>query len=136
MENIRKIIKEHLLLERRIAQLSDNFTLNFGFDVSTSKHTRDRLNLGRSGISGRVMSNEEIIYVIEKFKRDIAEHIINGDILDGDEFVIKDSETNIDCAIIAQIIDNFYWSLLVKTIFPSSENFSLLTGPNQLILTK
>ena len=42
------------------------------------------------------MSNEEIIYVIEKFKRDIAEHIINGDILDGDEFVIKDSETNID----------------------------------------
>ena len=57
MENIRKIIKEHLLLERRIAQLSDNFTVNFGFDVSTSKHTRDRLNLGRSGISGRLMSN-------------------------------------------------------------------------------
>ncbi len=134
--NLRKLIKEHLLLEKRIAQLSDSFNVTFGFDVVTSKHTRDRLNLGRGGISDRVMYNEDIIHVIEKFKRDIAENIINGYILDGDVFVVKDSETNIDCAILAHILEDYYWSLLITTIFPSSENFSLLTGADQLVLKK
>jgi hypothetical protein len=136
MKNIRKLIKEHLLLEKRVAQLTDNFNVTFGFDVLTSKHTRDRMNLGRSGLSDRVMSNSDVINIIEKYKRDIAENIINGHILDGDEFVIKDKESNIDCAILAQIVEDFYWTLFIKTIFPSSESFSLLVGDEQIVLSK
>ena len=136
MNSIRKIIKEHLILEKRIAQISDSFEITFGFDITTSKHTRDRMNLGRKGISDRVISNSEIIGVLEKYKRDIAQNIINGHILDGDEFVIKDSESKIDFAILGQFIEDYYWSLFVKTIFPSSESFSLLVGDEQIVLSK
>lgn len=136
MNSIRKIIKEHLLVEKRIAQISDNFQVSFGFDIITSKHTKDRMNLGRAGISDRIISNSDIIEVLEKYKRDIAENIINGYIVDGDEFVIKDSSSKIDFAIIAQFIEDYYWSLFVKTIFPSSESFSLLVGDEQLVLSK
>jgi hypothetical protein len=136
MNSIRKIIKEHLILEKRIAQISDSFEITFGFDITTSKHTRDRMNLGRKGISDRVISNSEIIGVLEKYKRDIAQNIINGHILDGDEFVIKDLESKIDFAILSQFIEDYYWSLFVKTIFPSSESFSLLVGDEQIVLSK
>jgi len=134
--NLRKLIKETLLLERKIAQMSDTFQVTFGFDVSTSKHTRDRSNLGREALSNRIISNQEIIDVIEKYKRDIAEAIINGYIIDGDKFAIKDKESKIDCAILATIVDDNYWSLFILTIFPSSENFGLLTAQDQFILSK
>jgi len=136
MKNIRNLIKEHLLLERKIAQISDTFQVTFGFDISTSKHTRDRSNLGRGGLSDRIISNQKIIDVIEKYKRDIAEAIINGYIVDGDKFVIKDKESKIDFAILATINDDNYWSLLILTIFPSSDSFGLLVAQDQLVLSK
>lgn len=134
--NLRKLIKETLLLERKIAQISDTFQITFGFDISTSKHTRDRSNLGREGLSDRVISNQEIIDVIEKYKRDIAEAIINGYIIDGDKFVIKDKDSKIDCAILATILDDNYWSLLILTIFPASDSFGLLVAQDQFVLSK
>lgn len=134
--NLRKLIKETLLLERKIAQISDTFEVTFGFDIATTKHTRDRSNLGREGLSNRIISNQEIINIIEKYKRDIAESIINGYIVNGDRFVIKDEESKIDCAILAKIISNNYWSLLVVTVFPASDNFGLLVGEDQFVLSK
>ena len=134
MTSLKKIIKEHLILEKRIAQISDRLEISFGFDILTTKHARDRSNLGREGISDRVISNQTIIDIMEKCKRKISEYIINGYILDEEPFVIKDRELNIDLAVIPQFVEDYYWNLLVKTVFPSSENMGLLVGPDQLVI--
>lgn len=134
MTSLKKIIKEHLILEKRIAQISDRLEISFGFDILTTKHARDRSNLGREGISDRVISNQTIIDIMEKCKRKISEYIINGYILEEEPFVIKDRELNIDLAVIPQFVEDYYWNLLVKTVFPSSENMGLLVGPDQLVI--
>ena len=134
MTSLKKIIKEHLILEKRIAQISDRLEISFGFDILTTKHARDRSNLGREGISDRVISNQTIIDIMEKCKRKISEYIINGYILEEEPFVVKDRELNIDLAVIPQFVEDYYWNLLVKTVFPSSENMGLLVGPDQLVI--
>jgi hypothetical protein len=134
MNSLRHIIKEHLLLEKRIAQISDSFKISFGYDILTTKHARDRANLGREGISSRVISNATIINIIEKCKRKISEYIINGYIDDSMAFIIKDREFNIDLAIKPQLVEKYYWTLLVITVFPSTEGLGLLFGEDQLVI--
>ena len=134
MESIRKIIKEHLILEKRIAQISDSLEISFGYDILTSKHARDRSNLGREWISDRVISKQTIIEIIEKCKRKISEFIVNGYIDNELPFVIKDNEFNIHMAVIPQFVEDYYWNLLVKTIFPASDNMGLLVAQDQLVI--
>lgn len=134
MNSLRHIIKEHLLLEKRIAQISDSLKVTFGYDITTTKHARDRANLGREGISNRVISNDTIINVIEKCKRKISEYIINGYIDDNIDFIIKDRELNIDLAINPRFVEEYYWTLVVKTVFPSSEKMGLLFGEDQIVI--
>lgn len=136
MKTLKTIIKETLLLEKRIAQITDNFRVGFAFDISTTQHARDRMTSGRPGISDRVVSNSELVAIMEKYKRDVAEKIILHYILEGDEFVIKDDETGIHLAILALRENDFYWTLLIKTVFQSSPGASLRVAKNQLVISK
>jgi hypothetical protein len=42
MRNLRQIIKEELLLEKRITQVRTSFEVAFSFDVKKTKHADDR----------------------------------------------------------------------------------------------
>jgi transcriptional regulator with XRE-family HTH domain len=77
MNTLRGLIKENLLLEKRIGQISANFEIVFGFDVITTKHSKDRSG-GREELEGynqRPVDNKEIVEVLNMFKKDIAEKI-------------------------------------------------------------
>ena len=77
---------------------------------------------------------ETLENVIEKCKRKISEYIINGYIDDNIDFIIKDREFNIDLAINPRFVEEYYWTLVVKTVFPSSEKMGLLFGEDQLVI--
>lgn len=134
MNSLRQIIKEHLLLEKRIAQLTDSFKISIAYDIITTKHARDRSNIGREGLGERIISNKDIINVMEKATRKISERIVNGRIIDNEPFIVKDKELHLDLAVSPKLVENFFWELMVITVFTSSENLSLSKGRGQVVI--
>jgi hypothetical protein len=63
MRHIREIIKEHLLLEKRIAQITRNISVNYLLDVRTTPHS-DQRSSGRNNVSAnynnKPIENKEI----------------------------------------------------------------------------
>ena len=95
MSNLRQLIKEHLLLEKRIAQLMSSFKIQYSFEVDRTTHAYHRKT--RTGISDyneKEISNSEIKYIVELSLRDIAEKIAQHNIIDDDncEFTMSFSK--------------------------------------------
>jgi len=138
MNTLRGLIKENLLLEKRIGQISANFEIVFGFDVITTKHSKDRSG-GREELEGynqRPVDNKEIVEVLNMFKKDIAEKIIMGEIKDQENFVVISNQWELAMAIIPEKESNTYWKLIVRTVFRQSDTHKFLYGRNQVVLEK
>jgi len=135
MSNLRKLIKEHLLLEKRIAQLMSSFEVQYSFDVDRSIHAYDRKT--RNDIENyneKEISNSEIKYIINLSLKEIAEKIAQHNIVDNKEFVIKSYEKEIAIAIVPKhVLDNF-WELVVKTVFRESYDNPFRVGKNQIVI--
>jgi len=135
MSNLRKLIKEHLLLEKRIAQLVSSFEVQYSFDVDRSIHAYDRKT--RNDIENyneKEISNSEIKYIINLSLKEIAEKIAQHNIVDNKEFVIKSYEKEIAIAIVPKhVLDNF-WELVVKTVFRESYDNPFRVGENQIVI--
>jgi len=135
MSNLRKLIKEHLLLEKRIAQLMSSFEVQYSFDVDRSTHAYVRKT--RNDIEGyneKEISNSEIKYIISLSLKEIAEKIAQHNIVDNKEFVIKSYEKEIAIAIVPKhVLDNF-WELVVKTVFRESYDNPFRVGKNQIVI--
>jgi hypothetical protein len=135
MSNLRKLIKEHLLLEKRIAQLMSSFEIQYSFDVDRSTHAYVRKT--RNDIEGyneKEISNSEIKYIINLSLKEIAEKIAQHNIVDNKEFVIKSYEKEIAIAIVPKhVLDNF-WELVVKTVFRESYDNPFRVGKNQIVI--
>jgi hypothetical protein len=135
MSNLRKLIKEHLLLEKRIAQLMSSFEIQYSFDVDRSTHAYVRKT--RNDIEGyneKEISNSEIKYIISLSLKEIAEKIAQHNIVDNKEFVIKSYEKEIAIAIVPKhVLDNF-WELVVKTVFRESYDNPFRVGKNQIVI--
>lgn len=137
MNTLRGIIQEQLLLEKRIGQISANFEIVFGFDVITTKHSKERSG-GRDleGYNQRPVENREIVEVMSQFKKDIAEKIIMGEIKDQDNFVVISNQWELAMAVIAEKESNTYWKLIIRTVFRQSDTHKFLYGRNQVVLEK
>jgi len=135
MSNLRELIKEHLLLEKRIAQLMSSFEIQYSFDVDRSIHAYDRKT--RNDIENyneKEISNSEIKYIINLSLKEIAEKIAQHNIVDNKEFVIKSYEKEIAIAIVPKhVLDNF-WELVVKTVFRESYDNPFRVGKNQIVI--
>ena len=136
--SIRGIIKEEmgLLLEKRIAQISANIEVSFGFDVIKTKHAEERKDFNKRGLTSTVttpITNAEMSEFVRSFRKDIAEGITLGDITDQTEFVIKSISKGLAMAIIAEHIHGSYWKLIIKTVFRESEFNSFRVGSDQLV---
>jgi hypothetical protein len=135
MNTLRKIIKENLLLEKRISQISANIEVAFGFDIDRTHHAY--LRKTRSGIEGydeREISNSEISYIIELVKYQIAEKIVSGEIVDGEEFIIKSPEKSMAMAIAPRQELGTYWKLYVLTVFRESYGNPFRVGKDQIVI--
>jgi hypothetical protein len=127
-----------LILEKRIDQISSTIQVTFGFDVIKTTHADDRSNFAKRGLGGNQnpISNAEMSEFVSYFKRDIAEGIATGDIVNQTEFVIRSLERELSMAIIAEEVVQNYWKLVIKTVFRESEEHRLKTGVDQLIYEK
>jgi len=137
MNTLRGLIKENLLLEKRIGQLSANFEIVMGFDIITTKHSKDR-GSGRDleNYNQRPVENREIVEVVSLFKKEIAEKIIMGEIKDQDNFVVISNQWELAMPIIAEKESNTYWKLIIKSVFRQSETHKFLYGRDQVVLEK
>lgn len=137
MRHIREIIKEHLLLEKRIAQITRNISVNYSFDVRTTPHS-DHRRAGRDNVddnyNNKPIENKEIEEVINLASKEIAENIAYGEIMHGDEFVVKSLDWELAIAVKAIKFSEVYWHLLVKTVFRESSTHKFRTGKDQIVI--
>lgn len=115
---IKRIILEQLVNEARIAQISANITISL--DVQSTGHSSAQ-RFRHKDASRLIISNSDIRDVVEKAKNDIAFYIVQGDIQDGQDFVITDRTGNkgISLAVIPQEDTPYHWNLIIRTVFSS-----------------
>jgi hypothetical protein len=135
MSNLRKLIKEHLLLEKRIAQLMSSFEIQYSFDIDRSVHAY--LRKTRNDIEGyneKEISNSEIKYMISLSLKKIAEKIAQHNIVDNETFVIKSYEKEIAIAIEPKHVEDNFWKLVITTVFRESFDNPFRVGKNQTLI--
>jgi hypothetical protein len=132
------LIQNLLILEKRISQIASTIEVTFGFDIIKTTHADDRSDFAKRGLSGNQnpISNAEMSEFVSYFKRDIAEGIATGEILNQTEFVIRSLEKELSMAVIAEEVANNYWKLIIKTVFRESDEHRLKTGREQLVYEK
>ena len=136
MKTLRQIIKEELLLEKRIAQVRASIEVVFSFDVKRTTHAFDRKT--RDDIEDynqRPIVNAEIKEIIRLSKNEIAQKIVSQEITPETEFVVKSLKWELAMAIIPIYITGTYWELLIKTVWRESENNPFRVGEDQLVIT-
>lgn len=132
------LLQNLLILEKRISQISSTIEVTFGFDIIKTTHADDRSDFAKRGLSGNQnpISNAEMSEFVSYFKRDIAEGIATGDIVNQTEFVIRSLDRELSMAIIAEEVAQNYWKLVIKTVFRESDEHRLKTGVDQLVYEK
>lgn len=135
--NLRESIKKHLILEKRIGQMSTNFEVVFGFDIITTKHSNYRSG-GRDldDYNQRPISNSELVEFIQIFKRDIAEKILSGEIKEDEPFVLISNRWELAMAVSPERSFGTYWKLVIITVFRQSELYKFRTGEDQVVIEK
>jgi len=135
MKTLREIIKENLLVEKRITQVNSSLEVLFVFDVNRTSHAFDRDT--RDDIEGyniRAIENDEIREIISKVKKEISEKIVTREIVPEEDFVVKSLKWELAMAIIPVHMGGTYWQLIIKTVFRESNHNPFRVGKNQLVI--
>lgn len=137
MKTLINLLNETLLLEKIIAQIKSNITVEFNFDVMKSGHVEKRRTRNNiEDYNKKYISNNEIAYFIDFFKDDIAEAIALGNIKNEDTFIIRSTSKELACVIVAQLVKGTLWRLKVITVFRESLTNKLKTWKGQFNITK
>ena len=135
MNQLRSLIKEHLLLEKKIGNILSKLDVVFSFEINRTSHAYERRN--RTDISdynNKEISNAELKYIIDICKREIAESIINGKIESEVPFIIKSKEKEIAMFINPIHEVNTFWRLLIVTVFRESYDNPFRVGEDQFVI--
>jgi len=128
---IKRIILEQLLLEKRIGQISANITISF--DLHQTAHS-DKQKYRHKDSGGRIITNSDLTNVVNRAKNEIAFNIINGEIVDNIDFVITDetSDKKISLALVPKELTPYHWNLVIRTVFSAHRGDPFRVGRNQL----
>lgn len=121
-------LNDFLLLEKKIAQIVSNIDIKFSFNVIKSPHAHQRANK-----RGKI-SDDAIYWAINHFMYDIAKRIVEGKIVDGQNFVIASDEMMLAMPIVAEFIKDNHWKLTIKTVWNESEGHRIRVGRGQLVI--
>ena len=135
MKTLREIIKENLLVEKRITQVNSSLEVLFVFDVNRTSHAFDRDT--RDDIEGynvRPIVNEEIREIISTVKKQISEKIVTREIVPEEVFIVKSLKWELAMAIIPVHMGGTYWQLIIKTVFRESNHNPFRVGKDQLVI--
>lgn len=135
MKTLRQLIKEELLLEKRIAQIVSSIEVSFMFEIDKSIHANDRtVRPEIEDYNQTPISNEEIKETLRQVIKVIAEKIITREIRQGEEFVVKSLKWELALAISPVHVSGTYWKLVLRTIFRESESNPFRVGRTQLVI--
>jgi hypothetical protein len=135
MSSLRQLIKEHLLLEKKIAQIMTSISIQYAFEVDRTHHAYERRT--RTDIVGynqKEISNSEIKYILELSLKQIAEKIAEHEIVDETKFVVKSVDKEIAITMTARHVDGTFWRLVVNTVFRESYDIPFRTGKYQTVI--
>ena len=133
---LREIIKEHLLLEKKIAQISSEMKIQFNFELDRKQHAIDRATRPELGpdYNQREISNSELREFVTLFIKEISEKIVNNEIKDDVAFILKSLNWELAVPVVPVHIGGTYWKLVITTVFRESEHNPMRTRIDQLIL--
>lgn len=135
MKSLRQIIKEELLLEKRIAQISSSIEVSFMFEIDNSSHSHDRkVRPDIEDYNQTPIANAEIRDVIRQVIKVIAKKIVTREIKQGEEFVVKSLKWELALAISPVHVSGTYWQLVIRTAFRESESNPFRVGKTQLVI--
>lgn len=129
---ISKFNDYNLLLEKRIGEILSKIEIIFNFEIIKTKHSDDRIN--RKG--QKQMSNAELTDFVTYFRREIAEHIVAGEIVDQVDFVIKSDSRELCCVLIPDQQSMNHWKLILRTVWRESPDNRFRVGKDQLVIIK
>lgn len=135
MQTLREIIRKKLLLEKKIAQLSDNVKITLSYDVDRTSHSKLRSTRPElEDYNQKEITNSEVVYIIDLVKRKISEKILDGEIQTGEPFVIKSAEKEIAIVVLPINEIGLYWKLFIRTVFRESTHNPFRVGKDQLVI--
>lgn len=123
MSLLRESIKRSLLLEKKIAEIRANLTIvfNLGYKRGEVKGMKSHAEYRKGRHIGDRIRDYDIIKAIEKAKDEITQYIVIGDLYDGIEFVVKESDTLLNIPIILEEVSPYEFNLFVKTVMKKSD---------------
>ena len=137
MSLLRESIRRVLLQEKTIAQIVTSIEVTFNLEVDRKKHAFDRSTrpeLEGTGYNQRPVENREIREVVMMAKSQIAEKIVNREIVDGEPFVVKSEKWELAIPLNPVHVSGTNWVLEVFTVFRESSENPFRTGKNQIVI--
>jgi hypothetical protein len=137
MDLITEIVRKHLLLEKKIAELMTNIEVNFNFEFHKGAHAKSRSTRPDQGedYNQRIIDNSELRYFINNFvKKEIAENIINTNVQSGIPFVVKSLKWELSFPIFPTHVSGTYWIMNIGTLWRESKSNPMRVGKDQLVI--
>lgn len=137
MSLLRESIRKVLLQEKTIAQIVTSIEVTFNLEVDRKKHAFDRSTrpeLEGTGYNQRPVENREIREVVMMAKSQIAEKIVNREIVDGEPFVVKSEKWELAIPLNPVHVSGTNWVLEVFTVFRESKVNPFRVGKNQIVI--
>ena len=142
MSLLRESIRKVLILEKRIAQIVSTIEVTFNLEVDRRSHAFDRST--RPELEGkkfngveynqRPIENRELREFIMLAKTEIAEKIINREILNREPFVIKSEKWELAIPLNPIHVSGTNWVLEVWTVFRESRDNPFRVGKDQIVI--
>lgn len=134
---ITEIVRKHLILEKRIAQIVSKMNVIFNFEFHKGNHASSRETRPEQGeeYNQRRISNQELKYFIDNFiKHIIAESIVNHKIVNEQPFVVKSLKWELAFAVYPKHQEGTYWIMDIGTLWRERVNNPFKVGKNQLVI--
>jgi len=137
MKDLKKLIKEHLLLEKRIDIISSEIQVKYNFEIIRLSHADDRSirpELKGTDYNQSTITNSEVKYVFGLAKRKIAEKIATHHIQSEVRFVIKSINYELTMVVAPYHVGETLWVMNIVTVFRESPYNPFRVGENQLVI--
>lgn len=142
MSLLRESIRRVLIQEKTIAQIVTTIEVTFNLEVDRKKHAFDRAtrpeyeDIKFNGVeyNQRPVENREIREVVMMAKTEIAEKIVNREILNRVPFVVKSNKWELAIPLNPVHVSGTNWVLEAFTVFRESKGNPFRVGKDQIVI--
>ena len=136
MKDLRQIIKEHLLLEKRIDIIKSDIQVLYNFEIIRGSHADERSIRPELGdiYNQRPIENGEVKLLFGLAKKKIAEKIATHYIQSEVRFIIKSINYELTMVVAPYHVGETLWVMNIVTVFRESPYNPFRVGENQLVI--